>query len=185
MQPSPRSVDRRGFALVEMAMTTALLALLAILLGTTFAVFGRPTLDILARSRVLRESQLAVASLRVDLAGSLPLPAAERGGSTASGRLLDAMIAGSGGQLWLDFDGAGDGGPAVWGAPDHVIIYGLQGRRLVRTDQTAGTAVVVAGDLDDFRVTSQGDDLISLRLEFRFRDTVRTETLLWHRPVTP
>lgn len=181
---------RRGYTLVEMGVVSGLMAFLGLLLASVVAVFGKPSLDVLSRARVLRESRLAVASLRADLGGSLPLAQASRSGTPETGVVVDAMAAGGGQQLWLDFDGAVDGntapnGQADWGSPDTVIVYSLQGRGLVRADQTAGSSVVIAGDIAAFTVATESPDLVKISIQFAFRDATRTETLLWHRPIQP
>src|SRR5437764_1485984 len=64
---TPRDRDRPGLSILE------------VLLGATWAGFGRPSADAHTRCRLLQEARLAAASLARDLGGSLPEPSGRLG----------------------------------------------------------------------------------------------------------
>lgn len=56
---------RGAFTLVEVAAVGGLMAFLAIVVSSAWSGLGRPTLDMIARSRVDQQASLAIASLGV------------------------------------------------------------------------------------------------------------------------
>src|SRR5438067_1080268 len=109
---------RRAFTLVEMSVVSVLLVLLGLLLSQTWAGLGRPTVDLIARSRLAREARLATDALARDLGGCLANPEA-RLGTSSQYRFVGRSQPNN--QLWLCFDGGSTpNGTADWAAPDTV-----------------------------------------------------------------
>ncbi len=171
---------RRGFTLVEAAVGTGLFALLSYLICQAWAGLGRPAADVAARARVASEARLAVAALARDLGGSLANPEGRLGVKELS-RVVGRLQPG-GTQLWLCLDGGtAPNGTADWAAPDTVIIYEVQDRKLVRWDQTAGTTIVVARDVDSLSTQNLGDS-VRIVLTLSYRTVSRTYTLVARDP---
>ena len=176
----PARPMREGFTLLEVLVASGLLALLAAVLSTTWSSVGHTTSDVIARSRVAQEMDLAVNSLARDLGGSLADGAGRLGGKKQSA-LVGWMTPGSS-QLWLCFDSpANPDGVAEWGPPDTVIVYMLMGNRLVRWNQTAATAFTVAGNVDGFGLSILGNQL-QIDLTFTYRTVTQTCTLMANTP---
>src|SRR4051794_41811972 len=64
--PGPR---RRGYTLIEMAVTSFLMTLLGMLLILAWKAFGVPAVEVEARARVALAANLAAESLARDLGG--------------------------------------------------------------------------------------------------------------------
>ena len=170
---------RSGFTLVERAVVSFLFVLLAMVLAQTWAGLGRPTVDLIVRSRLAREARLAANALSRDLGGSLANPEGRLG--TQGLYRIAGRLQPDGVELWLCFDGgSAPNGAADWAAPDTVIVYHVQDRQLIRWDQAAGTAFVVARDVDSLSVQNQGDT-VRISLTLSHRNLTRTFTLVAYR----
>ncbi len=165
---------RAAFTLVEVLMVMALLSLLSVLIAAAWSAFVRPAASVIARSRIAQEARLAQVALAQDLEGSLPASTGSRSNYRFVGRTQPG-----GNQLWLCFDGGtSPNGVADWAAPDIVIVYQLQGDRLVRWDQSAGTTYTVAQKLSGFQVTDLGGGRVQIQLSFSYRGVSKTYTLI-------
>lgn len=65
---------RSGFTLLEVTLVGGLMAFLAVLLTSAWKGIGRFPVDIMARSQLLQEMDLAVAALSRDVGGFMPIP---------------------------------------------------------------------------------------------------------------
>lgn len=175
-----RRCHRAGFTLLEATVVSGLMAVLAAILSSAWAGFGRPTTDVIARARVVREMSLAVDCLARDFGGSIANNEG-RLGAKKQGAFVGWLLPGSG-QLWLCFDGGTEpNGLADWASPDRVIVYMLEGDRLVRWDQNANTTFTAARDLDAMELSLLGGEL-QVELAFKYRDITRTCTLIVRTP---
>jgi prepilin-type N-terminal cleavage/methylation domain-containing protein len=171
---------RNGFTLVEAMVVSGLMAVLALLLSSLWAGFGRPATNVIARCRVAQEMNLAVNALARDLGGSLAGNQGRLGHKTDS-QFVGWMLPGNL-QLWLCFDGGtAPNGIADWAPPDTVIVYMLEGDALLRWDQTANTSFTVARHVANMQLSIQGDEL-QIQLTFSYRNITRTCTLLASAP---
>lgn len=168
---------RGGFTIIEVMLTSALMSLLVILMSDTWSGLGRSSVVAIARCRVTQEANLAVESFTRDLGGSL---AEETAGEKERGRLVGRLIVG-GSALWLCYDGAPLDGMADWAAPDTVIVYDVQANQLVRSNQQASTAFVVADHVDQMQLTAQADG-VAIDLTFQYRDITRTYSVVAKDP---
>ena len=167
-------LHRGGFTLLELLVVNGLMVLLAVILATVWAGLGRPVADIANRSYLLQEMALASASLARDLGGSLAGPEG-RLGTKEQGKFHD-WTRPTESQLWLTFDGQ----PAPHDQLNTVEYY-VEGGNLVRRDQNANTAFVVAHHVTDLVVT--GDALAcQIQLTFSYRDITRTCTWIARIP---
>lgn len=109
---------RPGFTLVEVMLVSGLMAFLAILLSSAWSGIGRSAVDVAARSQLLQELDLAVASLSRDLGGSLPIPSSTPRDPDYGGKDEDRLVGcrpnDPGDQLELCYDA----GPNPDGRPD-------------------------------------------------------------------
>jgi prepilin-type N-terminal cleavage/methylation domain-containing protein len=169
----------RGFTLLEVTLVSGLMAVLALLLSSAWAAVGRPAADVIERSRLFAEMDMAVSALSRDLGGSLANPAGRLG--TKQQGPWNGWLNPGNDQLWLCFDGGNNPDKQPWGSLDTVIVYQKVSDRLVRTDQSAGTSFTVAKYLHAFDVTPSGPH-IQIRLTFTYRDVTRTCTLLARHP---
>ncbi len=180
LHQSPLTNHRRGFTLLEVTVVSFLLAFLTLLLSATWSGLVRPTADLVHRTRLAQEANLAAASLVRDLAGSLPNPEGRIGTKTQF-RFVGRMQP-SNNQLWLCFDGsATPNGIADWGSPDTVIIYEVQDNRLVRWDQSSSTSYTVANYVQQLDVQDMGDR-VQLKITFQYRGITQTYTLIARDP---
>ena len=123
---------------------------------------------------------LAVDCLARDLGGSLG-SAEGRLGFKQQGALVGWLLPGNG-QLWLCFDGGAEAnGTADWAAPDTVIVYMLDGDRLIRWDQMANTTFVAARNLQAMDLSLLGNEL-QIGLSFACQDVTRRCTLTARTP---
>jgi type II secretory pathway component PulJ len=179
-RPAGRFHRRSGFTLVETMLVSALMIFLAGLISATWAGLGRPTTDLVVRSRLAHEASLAVASLTRDLGGSLANNEGRLGGKTQA-RFVGRMQPSSS-QLWLCFDGGADpNGMADWGPPDTVIVYEVQANSIVRWDQTANTTFTVARHVDRLDLLDLGDR-VQIQLTFKYRKAIQVYTLIARNP---
>jgi prepilin-type N-terminal cleavage/methylation domain-containing protein len=175
----------RGFTLVEVMVVSGLAVLLTTLLGAIWAGFCLPTIDAASRCKIAMEANHAAASFARDLGGSLADPAGRLGGTK------DAAFVGrsipSPGYLRLCYHGGtGTDMTPSWAAPDSVISYQLQGQNLVRTDEIANTAVVVATGVTAFDAEPLSSaNGVSLTLTFTVRNLSLTYTLVALDPPAP
>lgn len=179
MMPMP--LHRRGFTLLEATIVSGLMALLAVVLSSAWIGVGRPAADLIARSQLFQEMNMAVTALSRDLGGSVANPEGRLGSKTQA-RWVGWMQPANA-QLWLCFDGGTDpNGQADWGPPDTVIVYQLESNALVRWDQNTGTSFTVAKNMDKMEITALGSESISVQLTFKYRQLVRTCTLIARTP---
>ena len=149
---------RRGFTLMETTLVSVLMTVLAIILSAAWTGFERPTISVIARARLAREMTLAVDCLARDLGGSLA-NADARLGEKQQAAFVGWLLPGDG-QLWLCFDGGSlPNGEADWTTPDTVVVYMLDGDRLIRWDQMADTTFVAARNVAAVNFSLQGDEL--------------------------
>jgi prepilin-type N-terminal cleavage/methylation domain-containing protein len=170
---------RRGFTLVEMSVASACMAVLALVISSAWYGVGRTATDLVVRSQLLQEIDMAVATLSRDLGGS-PANTEGRLGGKKQARLVGLRTIS--GQLQLCFDGGStpDGQPQ-WGSPDAVIIYQLVADALVRADASTSTSFTVARNVDTMTITAD-DTFIRIQLNFKFHDLTRTCTLIARLP---
>jgi type II secretory pathway component PulJ len=162
-----------GFSLTEMMIVGGLASLLVLMVSEAWSGLGRPSTDALARCRIAQEANLAAASLAQDFGGSLP---GQPTGRKQAGRLLGRLVVDDS-QLWLCYEGQPSNDLADWGAPDTVVTYEVQDRRLIRADKTAETAVVLADSVDRIRL-EQRLERITIELTLSFRGFQRTYTFV-------
>lgn len=155
MTTGPRGRRARGgFSAVEMAVVSALTAMLAAVLGAVWTAFCFPALEVAARCELTLEANLAAASLARDCGGYLDTIEGR------SGSLDDFRYDGCEfveGDLRVKFQGTSE-----------VIVYRLDGDRLVRSVGTEGPWTTVAAGLVAFEdATEVGDPGLAVRLTFR------------------
>jgi prepilin-type N-terminal cleavage/methylation domain-containing protein len=163
----------RAFTLTEVMVVSVLMSFLVVLLASAWAGFGRPMAEVVARCRLAQEANLAAESLATDLAGSL---ADQAVGTRRAAREVGRMIVDES-ELRLCFDGQPVNGEADWAAPDTVVVYEVQSGNLVRSDELAGTAIVVAGNVDQLQLAQEADGL-HVELTFVYRGISRTFTII-------
>jgi hypothetical protein len=73
---------RRGFSIVEVTVVSLLAVVLAVLLSAAWFGMGRTAADLIGRSQLVQERDVAVAALSRDLGGCLFEPAARTGEKT-------------------------------------------------------------------------------------------------------
>lgn len=172
--------SRFGFTLLEVAVVSALMAFLCLLLSATWSGLVRPTADLVHRTRIAQEANLAAASLVRDLAGSLPNPEGRVGLKTQF-RFVGRMQP-SNNQLWLCFDGGPTpNGIADWGSPDTLIVYEVKENCLIRLDQSSSTTYTVARFVEQFDVQDLGDR-VQLKITLQHRGITQTYTLIARDP---
>jgi type II secretory pathway pseudopilin PulG len=174
---SARSCRHRGFTLTEIMLVGGLMSLLVLLISGAWKGLGRSSTDAVVRCRVAQEANLALESLTRDLGGGL---AGQIAGDKRLGRAVGRLVVG-GSQLWLCFDGEPVDGVADWGPPDTVIIYEVQGNRLVRCDQQTEVATVVADKVNQMQLTEQMGG-VRIELTLQYRDLTRTYTIVARDP---
>jgi hypothetical protein len=166
--------------MLEATVVSGLMTVLAVILSSAWAGFGRPTTDVITRARVFREMSLAADCLARDLGGSLANNEARIGGKKQAA-FVGWLLPGDG-QLWLCFDGgATPNSLADWASPDTTIVYMQEGDRLVRWDQNANTTFTAARNLAAMELRLLGDELY-IDLTFKYRNITRTCTLVARTP---
>ena len=169
-----------GFTLMETTVVSILMSVLAIVLSSAWTGFERPTVSVIGRARLAREMTLAVDCLARDLGGSLG-NAEGRLGTKQQGAWEGCLLPDNG-QLWLCFDGGAEpNGTADWAAPDTVIVYMLDGDRLIRWDQMADTTFVAARNLQAMNLSLLNNEL-QIGLSFAYQDVTRQCTLTARTP---
>ncbi len=175
------SQRHKGFTLLEVTITSGLMALLAMMISAAWTSVGRSSTDLIVRGRLFQEMDLAVSALSRDLGGSLADPAA-RLGNKNQGRWIGWMQPATG-QLWLCYDGGSDpDGVADWGFNDMVVVYRVESGWLVRTDRATRTSFTVAGHVKELEILSLGADTVGIQLTLEYRQLTRTCTLIVRVP---
>ena len=165
------SSQRRAFSLLEVTIGSMLAAMVAVMAsGIAFDV-SRHLADNIAESQVSAEARLAIESLRRDLGGCCPDATL---GDRSRWRLVGRMIP-STREIRLCYDADRDAS-ADWVAPDRVIIYSLDGNRLVRSDAVSGNVYTVARFVDDIAITAAANE-ITIAIDFRLGEFVETYTV--------
>jgi prepilin-type N-terminal cleavage/methylation domain-containing protein len=166
----------KGFSLVELTVVSTLMSLLALLLSSAWFGVGRTAADLIGRSRLVQERDLAVAALSRDLGGCLVNPAAEPG-EKINGRWL----------MWLpqelpptqELKLYYDGGTVV----HYLVESGLLKRKIVGTS----TDFIVANNVHSMTVTPEpANKAINIVLCFKYRTrTTLTCNLTAKQPSVP
>jgi hypothetical protein len=165
-------------SLTEMVVATGLATLLMILLGTTWAAFGRPALDVEARARIEQEGILAAQSLACDLGGFLadapgrtgPMQTGVASPYQASSPPWDLS---NPGVLQLNFYGAS--------TSDAIFInYQLEGGLLIRSDSSTGITTTVARYVTGFSAAANPNNAsqVLITLTIAYRNFTTTFTLI-------
>lgn len=153
--------------MTETVVATALGVLLLMLLGTTWATFGCPALEVEARVRIEQEGILAAQSLACDFGGFL---------ADTQGRTGTVSV---GAQNPYQFTGCDSSNPGVlllnYYVPDTppviTISYLLEGNLLVRTDSSTGVSTTVARYVTAFSAAADPNNanqvLITLAITYR------------------
>ena len=171
--------QKQGFTLLEMTIVSGLMGFLVVLISATWSAFIRPAADLAQRSRIAQEANFAVASLTLDLAGSL---ADSQTGAKATFQVVGRQQPDNS-QLRLCFDGGSTpNGTADWSAPDTVVSYYVDSNQLIRWDETANTTFTVANDVESLDVADLGGGEVQINIRFRFRMITRTYSLIARDP---
>lgn len=181
----PSATDPRartsGITLLETMVASVLMGLLVLLVAQGWAGFGRPTADLVVRSRLVQEAHLAITALAGDLGGCLS-DSPGRLGVQLLGRFVGRLEPGNS-QLWLCFDGGLTlNGLADWGPPDTVIVYEVQNHHLIRWDQATGIRFTVASNVDRLECTDLGGGRLQIQITLSYRDLSQTYTLIARDP---
>jgi hypothetical protein len=181
MKPSGRAIVRRrraGIAMTEMVVATGLATLLMILLGTTWAAFGRPALEVEARARIEQEGILAAQSLACDFGGLLAdLPgrtgAMQTGAASPYQASSPPWDVSNPGVLLLNFYGAS--------TTDAIVIsYQLEGNVLVRTNSSSGVSTAVARYVTTFSAAANPNNVnqVVITITVAYQSFTTTFTLI-------
>jgi prepilin-type N-terminal cleavage/methylation domain-containing protein len=182
-----------GFTLLEVTIVSGLMAVLAVLLSSTWIAMGRPTADLIVSSRLLQEMNMAVAALERDVCGSL---ANSPTGKCQAGKLVGLR------QSPVDpnvVELCYDGGSGVdldsqpqWDSPgslDTVVGYqsqiepvtgvGLLVRSERKPDGTTTwfTAARNLATTDGFTVTDHGNNAVDIDLTFTYHSRTWKRTI--------
>jgi prepilin-type N-terminal cleavage/methylation domain-containing protein len=175
-----RSTTRPGFTLIEIAVSSVLLAMLVVVMGRIWYGMLRPTTYIAARARIDEEAALTAASLSRDL-GGFYADTDGRTGIQALYKFVGRQQVNNT-QLWLCFDGGSPpNGVADWAGPDVVIDYELDGNSLVRRNQFTNTTFGVAKYVQNFQVVDLGDR-VQIQVTFSYRGLIQTYTMVARDP---
>lgn len=132
MSPRPGG-RRRGFSVVELALSGCLMVVLGVILGRAWLAFGRPAIASMARARLAQEANLAAEALSRDV-GMLAAQAGDW-------RYANAVPAGGSLAMTVD-DGTGP----------REVAYALIDGKLVRTDPDGPRAVAsLVADFQSYR----------------------------------
>jgi hypothetical protein len=185
MKPPIRALVRRrraGIALTEMVVATGLATLLVILLGTTWATFGRPALEVEARARIEQEGILAAQSLACDFGGFLAdtpgrTGAMQTGVASPYQASSPPWDVSNPGVLLLNFYGASTSDTVV-------ISYQLEGQVLVRTNSSTGVSTAVARYVTAFSAAADPNNAnqMVITLTIAYRNYTTTFTLIGVAP---
>ena len=164
--------------MTEMVVATGLATLLMILLGTTWAAFGRPALEVEARARIEQEGILAAQSLACDFGGFLA-DAPGRNGAMQTGVASPYQASSppwdvsNPGVLLLNFYGAS--------TTDAIVIsYQLEGNVLVRTNSSTGVSTTVARYVTNFSAAANPTNVnqVVITITITYRSFTSTFTLI-------
>ena len=166
---------RQGFTLLEVTIVSGLTTALAVLLASAWAGVGRPAADLIGRSQLVQERDLAVAALCRDLGGSLGTP--NRNGGKELGQWLQWDRPANAEQplnadLRLLYDGRTDPAvPVAWASPNTILRYMVESNALVRWDELADKKFIVAKNVDGMKVTpiAGRPDAFNIVLYFKYR----------------
>jgi hypothetical protein len=171
----------RGFTLLEVTMVSGFTVILALLLSSAWTGVGRPVADLIGRSQLVQERNLAVAALSRDLGGSLADPSAHTGDVTKGQWLKWDRPANLEQPLNTDlrllYDGRTDPtAPISWATPNTIIRYVVESDTLFRWDELANTYFTVAKNVDSMNVTAIGGrpDAFNVVLRFKYRNLTLT-----------
>jgi prepilin-type N-terminal cleavage/methylation domain-containing protein len=168
--------QRKGFTLTEVLVVSGLMALLAMMVSLASTGVGRPTADLIGRSQLVEERDLAVVALSRDLGGSLGGP--DRSGGKTLGRCLAWQQPTNAEQplntdLRLLYDGRTDPQtPVAWAAPNTRILYLVKSNTLVRREnENPTTDFTVARNVDSMKITGIDGrpDAFNIVLCFKYR----------------
>ena len=169
---------RGGFTLVELAVTSVLMALLVSMLSGAWFAFGQPAIDLIKRSNVSHEANLAAASIARDFAGYLPESVA---GDKKEGKYVGRLLVGTS-ELRLCFDGGSlPNGVADWASPDTVIVYEVDDDNLIRTNLQTDTVFTVAQFVTEMELTEQGTG-VKIEITVEYDDEERSYTIITTDP---
>jgi len=175
-----RPNQRRGFTLIEITVSSILLALLVVLMGKIWYGMLRPTSYMAARARLDEEAALAAAALARDLGGYYSDPAGRLG--TQNLYKFVGRMQVSNKQLWLCYDaGNPPNGTADWTSPDIVIDYELDGTSLIRRNQSTNSTFVVAQYVQNLDFLNLGDR-VQIQITFSYRGITQTYTVVARDP---
>lgn len=170
--------QRRGFTLVEVTVVSGLMTAFAVLLASVWSGVGHTAADLVLRSQLVQERDLAVVALSRDLCGNLGGP--DRTGSKQMGRWIAWDMPTNSEDsahrdLRLLYDGNGNN-DLTWTAPNTAIRYTVEDDALIRWDEFANQRFVVARYVDSLQVTAIAGrpDAFNLVLCFKYRTRTLT-----------
>ncbi|NND96641.1 MAG: type II secretion system protein [Pirellulaceae bacterium] len=163
---------RRGFSLLEITIGSIIAAGLVVMASGVAMDVSRHMAANIVETQVACEARLAIESLRRDFGGTLP---DDLSGDRAEWRLVGRMIPNTN-ELRLCFDSDQDAS-ADWVLPDRVIIYSLDGDRLIRSDLTSGNTYTVARHVDDVDFVANAGD-ITISIDFEMAGFAETYTFV-------
>jgi hypothetical protein len=161
-----------------MVVATGLASLLMILMGTSWAAFGRPALEVEVRARIEQEGIIAAQSLACDFGGFL----ADTPGRTGAMQIGVASPYQASSPPWdistpgvllLNFYGAS--------TTDAIVIsYQLDDNQLVRTNASTGLSTTVARYVTGFSAASNPNNVnqVVITLTIAYRNFTSTFTLI-------
>jgi prepilin-type N-terminal cleavage/methylation domain-containing protein len=179
-----RTLDcRRGFTLMEVMIVSGLMAVLAMLLSTTWIGLGRPAADLITRSQLVQERDLAIAALSRDLGGSQNT--ADRSGGKQRGRWIGWQAATNAEQpqdtdLRLLYDGRTDSSVPLsysWSLPNTRVLYFVASNTLIRRENDdITTDFTVARHVNGMKITAISGRPDAFNIVIGFQHQQRTLT---------
>ena len=155
----------KGFTFVELLLVSILMTGVTVLIAQTWRYLAVDILDLRARARLSQELRIAAESISQDM-----------------GAVVAATPVGGDSVLLCQDSGPTPNGLADWADPDIVVQYYLSGGKLIRANQSAGTEIVIAGDVSSFTVENLAGSLVRMILEVQRRGVTRQVTFLWSSP---
>jgi len=137
----------RGFTLLEVSVVACLMAALALLLSSAWRNMGGTAVDLVGRSQLVQERDLAIEALSRDLGGNVASP--DRTGGKRQGQWLEWDRPANVEQplnadLRLLYDGRTDPSASIeWASPNTIIRYIVESSTLVRWNELANTKFTV------------------------------------------
>jgi len=173
---------RRGITILEATVVSGLLAVLAVMLSSAWVGVGRTAVDLIGRSQLVQERDLAIAALSRDLGGSLGLSNSGRSGGKEKGRWLKWDKPANAEQpldsdLRLLYDGrTSPDDPVFWATPNTIIRYIVESGALVRWDELANTKFIVATNVSSMKVEgiTGRPDALNIEIVFKYRKLALT-----------